>query len=156
MKFLEKDLEQIIFETENKLLQVRGLDIYGKKIRQVNIGNYGIADLVTLSKNIYDKEVTITIYELKKDQIGVNALFQAIRYTRGIQRFFQERDFNYYRVGYIMKFEIILVGSELDFNSSFAYVPEIFENVRLFTYSYDFDGIYFSQKSGYKLINEGF
>ena len=47
MSFLEKDLEDIIFETDNDLLFEHGLFIDGQKKRQVRIGNYGIADLIT-------------------------------------------------------------------------------------------------------------
>lgn len=45
--FLEKTLEDIIFETSNDDLKERGLWICGNKKRQVKIGNYGIADLIT-------------------------------------------------------------------------------------------------------------
>ena len=45
MTFLEKDLEQIIFETPKEKLQEKGLVIKGKLLRQIKIGNYGIADL---------------------------------------------------------------------------------------------------------------
>ena len=50
MKFLEKDLEEIIFETSNKELNERGLFVYGKKYRQLRIGNYGVADLVVVDR----------------------------------------------------------------------------------------------------------
>lgn len=46
-EFFEKTLEDIIFNTDNELLCEHGLLISGKKLRQVKIGNYGIADLIT-------------------------------------------------------------------------------------------------------------
>jgi hypothetical protein len=52
MDFLEKDLEDIIFDSPNEELRKRGLNIWGKKKRQLNIGNYGRADIIT-----YDKEM---------------------------------------------------------------------------------------------------
>jgi len=53
MNFLEKNLETILIETPNELLRNRGLKIYGKKRNQVRLGNYGIADLITLKKAEY-------------------------------------------------------------------------------------------------------
>ncbi len=40
MKFLEKDLEQIIYSADKELLAQRGLEINGTLIRQLRIGNY--------------------------------------------------------------------------------------------------------------------
>lgn len=83
MKFLEKDLEDIIFNADNESLQSRGLEIRGFKKRQLNIGNYGIADIVTFERSNYiDEEYAeyvggenkthsrpiITVYELKKNK----------------------------------------------------------------------------------------
>ena len=67
MKFLEKDLEDIIFEAPREELAKRGLHIEGKMYRQLRIGNYGIADLVTIQrpimipdgKNYYDFDVQV-------------------------------------------------------------------------------------------------
>ena len=50
MKFLEKDLEEIIWDAYKNdklsLINNRGLFINGLIKRQLRIGNYGIADLV--------------------------------------------------------------------------------------------------------------
>ena len=54
MKFLEKDLEQIIFESGRDSLRERGLSISGKLLRQLRIGNYGIADLVEFVRPQYE------------------------------------------------------------------------------------------------------
>ena len=66
MKFLEKDLEQIIYESSNKLLREKGLNIRGKKYRQLRIGNYGIADIISVRR--YEDCLYINIYELKKSK----------------------------------------------------------------------------------------
>jgi hypothetical protein len=50
MNFLEKNLEDIIFETHENKLRDRGLEISGKKLRQLRIGNYGIADMITYTR----------------------------------------------------------------------------------------------------------
>lgn len=57
MNFLEKNLEDIIYETNNKYLRERGLFINGIKKRQLRIGNYGIADIVTFKKGDYCEDL---------------------------------------------------------------------------------------------------
>lgn len=76
MQFLEKDLENIIWETNNKKLQEKGLLIEGKKFRQLRIGNYGICDILTVQRENYYlgfSYLNITIYELKKEKAGILA-----------------------------------------------------------------------------------
>lgn len=164
MKFLEKDLEQIIFETENDLLNERGLDISGFKKRQIKIGNYGIADLVTIQKtyDYYNKvipELNITIFELKKNEISINTFLQAIRYLKGIKSFLNKRK-SYYNVNY----KIVLIGDSIDKNSDFIFLTDLIDSNRygtsfsleFYTYDFDFNGITFNSQSGYQLTNEGF
>ena len=127
MKFLEKDLEQIIFESGMDSLNERGLYIRGKRLRQVRIGNYGIADLITFQRPFYDgpehefwNPGRITIYELKKEHIGISAFLQAVAYARGINRYLQKRDKN---DKYII--DIKLIGRDIDKNGAFCYIPQI-------------------------------
>jgi hypothetical protein len=58
MKFLEKDLEQIIWDADKEILSERGLNLDGKLKRQLKIGNYGIADLIHFKRPVsyYDKQ----------------------------------------------------------------------------------------------------
>ena len=82
MKFLEKDLENIIWESDNEKLREKGLEIYGKKFRQIRIGNYGVADLITVDrrKDCFDGNfLDITVYELKKEKAGISACRTAVR-----------------------------------------------------------------------------
>ena len=96
MNFLEKDLEQIIYEADKELLAEKGLRVNGKLLRQVRIGNYGIADLVSIRRPYqdtffgYQEKGLITIYELKKENISVSAFLQAIGYARGIMRWMEQ------------------------------------------------------------------
>lgn len=84
MKFIEKNLEDIIFQSNRLELSKRGLNLRGKIFRQVRIGNYGTADLVTIKKpNFYsksewnnpyhDERFLVTIYELKQEKIGIKS-----------------------------------------------------------------------------------
>lgn len=153
MKFLEKDLEQIVWETDSKILRERGLNICDLKLRQLRIGNYGIADIITFKRqriNDVFSENIITVYELKKDKIDINALLQATRYVRGIQSYLEKRS-----IDFEVKYKIVLVGDSVD-QSSFCYIPNIFSEVELVTYELNINGLYFKYHENYLLRDEGF
>ena len=103
MDFFEKDLEEIIFNADKEKLRKKGLDVYGKLYRQLRIGNYGVADLVEVrksykeddyAKNKYIPILIITIYELKKDIVGISAFFQSINYLKGIMSYMSKHHKN--------------------------------------------------------------
>ena len=163
MNFLEKNLEQIIIETPNEKLQERGLYISGKKFSQITVGEYGRFDVVTIEKgydedlyhyrNIIEPVLTVTVYELKKEVIDGSTMFQAMGYVKGIQRYFNKLDkFRRIRVEY----RIVLIGKEISLNNGFCFAPNIFYNITLLTYSYEFDGIKFNDDCDFHLINAGF
>lgn len=164
MKFLEKDLEQIIMETPNEILQERGLDVMGVKKNQLRIGNYGILDVLLFERgNIkYDIIPTITILELKKDKVGIGAFLQSINYLKGIQDYLEKRNINSDKFVCNIK----LIGKELDTSGSFCFLPDLiggYEEVTgclnsldFYTYEYTIDGLMFKNHSGYELINKGF
>ena len=164
MKFLEKDLEQIIWEADKEQLEERGLCLPGKLLRQFKIGKYGIADLINVEKQ-YDGPnnpyLKIQIIELKQDKVGVSAFLQAMRYARGVQRYLEKRNFTNYRLS------IILIGSDIDTGGSVCFLPDLIgcyteyeasyiTSLKYYTYKYKFDGLYFNEESGYKLNDEGF
>lgn len=171
MEFFEKDLEEIIFYSDKKELQCRGLHITGKLKRQLKIGNYGVADLVAYSRPrnwlnpIGMVKGEINVIELKNKKIGVSTFFQSLQYLKGIQRYLTKKGIegNY-------NYKITLIGREFDQYSSFCYLGDIFTSnsypddwhqdskvsIDLLTYSYGLDGIQFKDVSGYKLTNEGF
>lgn len=169
MKFLEKDLEEIIYEADKDFLDKRGLYLDGKLFRQFKIGNYGIADLVSISKDYRDPYfgqktfpfLTITVYELKKDKIGISALLQAIKYVNGIKSYLNKRKI------YNVNYRISLIGSDIDITGSFCFIPELIghdeligndkiSSIDFYTYEYKIDGVYFKNHYGYVLTNEGF
>lgn len=167
MKFLEKDLEQIIFESGRDSLRQKGLTISGKLFRQMKIGNYGIADLVSFSRPNYygpGREYfdfgSITIYELKKDQVGISAFLQAINYARGIQSYLKKRN---KLEKYVIN--IVLIGKEIDTTGSFCYIPDLLSlqndytehgYISFVTYEYNLDGLEFVEQYGYSKKDEGF
>jgi hypothetical protein len=150
MTFLEKDLEQIIFETDHDDLYDSGLPVYGKVKRQLRIGNYGVADLVTFSREGQDV-LRITIYELKQNEVGVSTFGQAIRYAKGISQYI----LNHRKKNLSLHFEFILVGKSFQ-KGDFIYMTDFIPNLRVFTYEYEFDGIYFNECYNYSLIHSGF
>lgn len=161
MNFLEKDLEDIIFNSSNNLLQQKNLNINGIKKRQVRIGNYGIADIITISKPPYENifpgdeemahngEITITIYELKQNKIDANTLMQCFRYKKGVSRYLHKR-------GFEAKIEVVLIGRVVETNGDFCYLIGAIEGLHVYTYDYLIDGINFVYQDGFFLSNEGF
>lgn len=150
MKFLEKNLEDIIFETDNEKLQERGLDIRGKKFRQLRLSHYGIADIVTISR--IGQSLQIDIFELKKDVITVDTLLQALRYLEGIKTYFRKRKFKkhvYYTIRLCGK--RIYNLRELSLLSSNINTVEMID---LITYDYDFNGLKFEEN--YEHISDSF
>jgi len=157
MNFLEKSLEDIIIDTDNYSLQDRDLDINGVKKRQVRIGNYGIADVITCcrsEKNKGEPYISITIYELKKEKIDINSYLQALKYAKGIFRYFKKKNYSTPIIN------ICLIGKTIDLHSSFVYLADFNSDdglsCFLYTYEYEFDGIKFYQHENYNLTKEGF
>lgn len=182
MDFLEKDLEQIIWETDSETLEEKGLELNGRRFRQLRIGNYGIADLVTVEKRTtfspyIDKDeekfrvensyLLITVYELKKDKIGIGAFLQAIGYVKGIQRYLEKRGYSEN-----VLFKISLIGKEPDKSGNFIYLSDLIgfqmpdENpcyewckiveLSFYTYKISINGLNFNSEHGYKLNSEWF
>jgi len=174
MKFLEKDLEQIIFESGRDSLRERGLPINGKLFRQLRIGNYGIADLVTFTRPMYDGPKRkyfvpgqITIYELKKEQIGIASFLQSLNYVKGIQRYLEKKGKS---DKYIIN--LVIIGKELDQTGSFCYINHLLSinndyydlesnisesgEISFYTYEYNLDGLKFNYQSEYVKNDEGF
>lgn len=173
MKFLEKDLEEIIFNSDHEHLIDRGLYIPKILKRQLRIGNYGIADLVGFQRPYYHSgydeicKGEINVIELKKDKISVSSFFQALNYVKGIQRYIEK-----YRpdMSDHYNYRITIIGNDLDKKSSVVYLNDFFNtelceqkiydnvltSVNLYTYSYEIDGLKFKYVEDYTLINEGF
>jgi len=170
MNFLEKDLEQIIWESDNEKLQKRMLKISGKKFRQLKIGNYGISDLVTVKKDYYYHDesfkvipfLKITVFELKKEKVGISAFLQAIRYCKGIKDYFDSN-----RANIDFELNIALIAKSVDTQSDFIFLTDLFgkhhtnnkgliNNINFYSFSYGLDGILFTKHDRYCLTNKGF
>jgi len=155
MDFLEKNLEQIIYENAitnegRKKLWERGLPMSGKVFRQVPLGSYGRLDLLTVSveksASVWKPWVHITIYELKQGCIGPDALMQAGRYAKAIERYLTHKRYNL--LDRQIVYSLRLIGSHIEM-SDFCLLCDSLVNVELYTYTYDIDGISFTKKEGF-------
>lgn len=169
MKFLENDLEEIIYTSGRKELEKRGLLIEGDLRRQFKIGNYGIADLVSITRPFYDysrdckKEILvpgrINIFELKKEKIGIAAFLQSLKYAKGIFEYLKLRNKQH-----LFSIGITLIGKDVDTTGSFCYIPDLlsfnstqdYGYIEFYTYEYNIDGIWFTNEYGYNLKDNGF
>lgn len=160
MKFLEKDLEDIIFSADRQMLANRGLEIEGKLLRQVKLGNYGICDLLSIitpsyNENFFDSgtgnhgSFYVTVYELKKDQISMSSFLQCVRYGKAIESYFNQR-------GHECIIDFVLIGKYIDQNTDFIFLSDFMNNLEVYTYEYELNGISFKNHKKYSLWDEGF
>jgi hypothetical protein len=165
MDFYESDLEDIIWDClkttdgANKLTK-KGLHMERpiRSYRQFKIGNYGVADIITVEKHIQEysgnflPKLYINVYELKKGEINLDSLVQVIRYIKGVRSYFEERGCN------VDMYDIrgTLIGRSLNI-SEWVYILEHIKEIDVYTYRYTLDGIIFKyEESDYELINPGF
>ena len=170
MHFLEKDLEQIIWESTTEQLEEKGLHITEpfnpnefKKFRQLRIGNYGVSDLIYASRyyeplDESDKRRTleINIVELKKLDVNTDTLKQALRYANGLREYIKYR--NKFSSNYV-KYKITLVGRVVDLTPEFLDLLNFIGiEVVIYRYDYTIDGITFDffEWEGYSMTNKGF
>ncbi len=156
MGFLEKDLEDIIFEADREELLKRGLPIRGKVYRQLQIGNYGRADLVSVERGfdfidgVFERVLFINVFELKKDALTIDALIQAKRYASGIRRFLDKRDFSHSAI-----INTTIIGNSINSGGDWIYMLNDYK-IKTYTYDYRFDGIFFTRHNDWSLVNDGF
>jgi hypothetical protein len=154
MRFIERDLETLIFETDNEKLNERGLLIEGKKKRQIFIGNYGKCDLVTLTRRPlpFSFSIDIEIFELKLELITRDSVFQLLRYAQGIRHYLDKRGF---LENCELNFNYTIIAKSININDPLIFMPDHFR-IKFYTFDYKFDGIYFKRIYDYFLINPGF
>jgi hypothetical protein len=149
MNFLEKDLENLIIDTDKNKLLENGLYIGNKKIRQLNLGANGILDIVSYEKR-YDNTnkvpvIYIRIYELKRDTVCMNTIKQLSRYYLAVSEYVKSR---YLKSEGLFTFQInlVLIGSNFNFNdSNFITSAFLIKNLEIFTYSLQNKNIFFTK-----------
>jgi len=143
MQLIEKDLEDMICLENTDELRKRGLNTFSheKLYRQFNLGAYGIADLVGISttRQRGHLEVFITIYELKKDQIGFSALGQICRYQRAFDDKLSD-------INAEVEITNVLIGSSIEMSSNFIYAAALIPGLICYTYTFDITGLNFNEQ----------
>lgn len=154
MDFLEKDLEDIIFEAMQKdptLLCERGLHNLPhspyKVYRQLKLGVYGRADIVSISYNP-DYPIIVNIYELKRGELDISSLLQLSKYIAAVKRFAKFANLNILVCGTLIGRSIKQEG---EFVFLFDYVCSL---LSVYTYDYGINGIEFKRSSGWYVSGE--
>lgn len=152
MNFLEKDLETIIFENYEACYG-RGLEITDigagdylnqLKFRQLQLGPYGVADLVNVRYNPQHYECIIQVIECKRNEINLATYGQAKRYFAAIKdilRYFLPESHSHIE----WTEELVLIGRTFDQSNDFAFVYNQDTACQAFVYSYEIDGLWFKQ-----------
>ena len=151
MDFLEKNLEDIIFEAAQTeegrtQLQERGLDLHGLTLRQVCLGD-GIADLVNISTDGKkgSRVLKVSVIELKKEELNIHTLIQSVKYLHAINDII-------HRVKSCSKGEkptwycvapsIILIGKSI--TADLKMLLPVISPIEVYTYSYTMNGVSFN------------
>lgn len=158
MNFLEKDLEDIIYENANtvegrKLLEERGLEFSGHTYRQVSMGKYGIADLVNIHaysdrirKGHSAHYLDVNVIELKKDIINIDTLLQAVGYKKAVEEYFD----NYCSKAWdVLDVKVTLIGKKIEIESNFVFLLDELDWLHAYTYSYSINGLHFEERYGW-------
>ena len=119
-----------------KSLEERGLKIRGKMFRQVSLGAYGRADLMTYEED--EENINVTIYELKLNKIDVSALMQACRYSTAIKRHLKRSNKNKN-----FHIKICLIGEKMEKTGDFPFLYNELGNVEIYEYFLTFEGLFF-------------
>lgn len=161
MNILEKEIEELLFEalTEDpEIVSKRGLkhNYEFEHLRQQDLGNYGRPDVIGYSIHPRDKGeriITVSVFELKKEQININTLLQASRYCTGIQEYISKHNLVNTRV----VTNIFLIGKSIDDSTDFVFLLNQMSNVRAYTFKLDiYEGLKFNRENGYFINKNGF
>jgi hypothetical protein len=159
MDILEKELEDLFYHTlteDETLLCERGLYIYKKPDivkRQLHIGKYGRADIVTLERSLWnpyqkriEDQARIKIFEFKKGEINGDTLIQACTYLAGIKDWVDKND---KLMSTDLRYEIILVGRTIDLGD-WIFLSHLHNHIdtclTVYKYSYRLDGLWLDEK----------
>jgi len=137
-------------ETPNEKLRERGLEIYGKKRSEVVIGNYGRADIIASNiHRVKGKAIfNLTLFELKRGEVKMEALAQVCRYKRGVESYMSKR----FPESQVLV-QIVLIGTELSRGIGWAQCCLDFD---CYQCVYNYDGVKFEHATDFVLIDEGF
>lgn len=143
MEILERTLEDIIFQnSQNKkgreYLAQKGLLVPGKLYRQVELDGYGRLDLLSIL--LLNGDLHITIYELKREKVGMQTFIQSCRYMEALKNIVT------FNTNKKAQFKIVLIGNGIKEDDGFAMLYNYLDFVTVVLYDYDMSGINFHEK----------
>lgn len=150
MRFLEKNLETIIWEHPSQCYDLGlepawafALDSQCLRWRQLHLGVFGVADLVSVCYNPNGTDLTLTVLECKRNVIGVAAYVQAKRYMTALDTALEEVALSVRRNGGHVNKQIVLVGATADTTGDFNQLLLQDSDCHAYTYQYGPSGIEF-------------
>lgn len=155
MNFIEKDLEDIIYNTTQSQIRGRGLDclLHDSLYRQVSLSGYGRADLIGVSYSKKNggmkRRFEITIYECKQDKVDVNTLMQAAGYLGAASDIVETINKNVDLTNTEFIYKIVLIGKSICTSTNLCFLAQCIPNISVYLYRYEFDGIFFDKIRGY-------
>lgn len=149
MNILEKEIEDLVYEVareDTAPIRERGFPMRGKVLRQVDLGSYGIADLITFRFN--SQVISLQIIEIKRDDVNAQTLMQAARYAKGAEIFMNK---HYPHLAKrMLDIEILLLGKKIDLSGDFPFLLDYTRQARAYTFSLDvFTGLRFLEHKGF-------
>lgn len=161
MDFLEKDLGDIIWQnlkhkSGTTMLNKRGLRVFHPpaaiNYRELNLFEYGFADIVQSVHSDRIGEAQINLFELKRGKAGAAEICQLLRYKTGLKRLISliNPELNCY-------IESTLVCRSFETNKDDVYLlNELQGNVSVVQYEYKIDGLFFTPLSSglWNLVDE--
>lgn len=148
----EKELEDWIFNraNSNKINPISG-ELIHSIYRQVDLGAYGIPDLITFWYG--DGLLEITIIEVKKELITTKAIAQLARYKKAFDVYFSNFEHE-------IDLRIFAVAPEMSVGDDTVFLSDLVTDAfsfKSFTCSVDLEkGISFKQSHGWHKQNEVF
>lgn len=130
----EATLEEMVINNLG-FVQLRGFpEVYAKNKRQFKLPTGKVCDI--FSYELIDNELRCKIFELKRGEIGIAALFQVLEYGETIAKC----SFGAFEK---INIELYLIGSDLSVELFNLFAWGL--NVKILTYEYKVDGIYFEE-----------
>ncbi len=152
---LEKEIEDIIYDgirESPEEMKSRGFHLpeNSKVYRQVNLGDYGIADLIVVGKSTDEKEgnlLDIRIYELKREHVNYADLAQITKYMGGIHFWLESIE---ELTDEIIELKIRITGYLVAPASKLGLTHWLGDDIQILTVSFSaFTGVKFISESNY-------
>jgi hypothetical protein len=163
MNILEQEIENVVWSAiqanKHEILNERGLPIFNEfsYITQMELSTYGRADIVGLKvwpikPGEQNRTISVHIFELKKDAIGVNTFLQALRYAKGVTEMITYA----FNTIFIFNVHIMLVGKTIE-ESAFTMASDLLYKIHLFKYRIDLEkGLRFERCPGDSFCDDDF